>query len=135
MGLPASGWERAAAIAASVMPAEEWRQELARAVRDACGLLAVYATMFTCPPGDWLALRAATDPDDHVDHIAELAGYLPWIDRVGSWRVVLARQGIVSAPMDLGIDRDLTHEINQAVLRPRGVRGMLAGYCLDERGD
>lgn len=129
-----TAWSRCIATAGRLRPADAWRNEVARATRDALG--ATFVTVHTCPPGDLSALQVDTDPGEYDTLIGTLRQrFLGRIEAAGEgWRHGLARAGPVHAPLDHASDPELRAEFSEC-LAQADLNGYLMMLLQDARGE
>jgi DNA-binding CsgD family transcriptional regulator len=127
-------WNAAFSAASRLAPAEEWRESIARALREATS--AELTHVITCPPGDWgRYFRASTYPADHADLTRIAQTFLPRIEACGEgFAHLIARYGLVCAPLDVARHRPLAEEMRGAFLSPAGMRGWVMTSIVDDAG-
>jgi DNA-binding CsgD family transcriptional regulator len=120
-----SVWSRASRIG---QDSEEWRQDLARAIREAART--EYASVATCRQSDFLMLDFSTYPADFA-RVNDLGNQLfpRRLEAIGEgWQNAVRRNGSIYAPAldtrDLAIARD----IEQLMLAPARLSGLLGGF-------
>lgn len=131
--LPPS-WLEAMRLASEPAPATRWRARLAEALCRAVGGL--FASVVTCPPGNWLVIDHDTWPARFDALITRIDNeFVPRIDRAGEgWRFALEHFGKVYAPLEVAHTRWLAQRLHREVLAPEGVDGYLVAFCLDGDG-
>jgi len=117
-------WRAAEAAAQRLLAAQEWRAQLADAVRRAAE--AEYVTVVTCPPQDYLAAQAGTSPRSHQPLTEQLfVRFLPRIEKTTEGMSAGAPSAEVYAPLDRSPDREMNLELKRVLFTPAGIESLL----------
>jgi DNA-binding CsgD family transcriptional regulator len=127
-------WNATFSAASRLAPPEDWRQDLARAIREATG--AEFASVLTCPPGDWNELQAGTFPGPYGALIERInREFRPRIDEAGEdWRFAIRKHGRVYTPVETALNRPLAEDLRDSVLKPADVDGYMVAFLVDRAG-
>jgi hypothetical protein len=121
-------WNAAFEAATTLSPAEDWRNDLASAVREAAR--AEFVSIMTCPPGDWTTFRTTTHPFDHGALVAQIdRDFKPRIEATGEgWQQAVRVHGRVYTPLEVVATRPLAEELRDVVMRPADIDGYVVAY-------
>jgi DNA-binding CsgD family transcriptional regulator len=123
------GWQAAWACAARIgHDSEEWRHDLARAIREAART--EYAAVATCRQSDFLMLDFSTYPAEYAP-VHDLGNRIfpRRLQEIGEgWQFAVRRNGPVYAPALDTRDRAIVRDIDRVMLGPASLRGLLGGF-------
>lgn len=135
----AAPWNTVRDAARAVLPANAWREGLARALHRT-GETALVG-VFTCPPGRYLAAQAAILPEDRGTLARDVFfdRMLPKIEREGFGADQAKKlRGIAYAPLEPAeteAHADLADAAVRTLLRPVGALGLLNVFLFDLRDE
>jgi DNA-binding CsgD family transcriptional regulator len=125
----AMGWQTVWSHASKFgTDSEEWRQDLARALREAART--EYASIATCRHSDFLMLDFSTYPADYAP-VNDLGNreFPKRLEAIGEgWQHAVRRNGLIYAPAVDTSDQQLAGDIQRRMLGPAGLRGLLGGF-------
>jgi DNA-binding CsgD family transcriptional regulator len=128
----AVSWQAVCSRAARIgQTSEEWRYDLARAIREAART--EYASVATCRHSDFLMLDFTTYPSEYA-RVNDLGNRLfpRRLEAIGEgWQHAVRRNGAVYAPALDTRDEELAHDIEHLMLGPAGLRGLLGAFFVD----